>query len=99
MHSDRPTLRAVILDFGSVNNIDITAIQQLIDVRNQLDRYTSPEKVEWHFACIKNRWTKRALANAGFGNPAMDEEPFHRWKAIFSVAEIGGPDSAAAAAE
>lgn len=98
-HSDRPTLKAVILDFSSVNNVDITSIQQLIDVRNQLDTYASPSVVDWHFTSINNRWTKRALVAAGFGYPTPEEEGSHRWKPIFSVAEIGGPDSAAAAAE
>ncbi|KAI5861835.1 putative sulfate permease [Durotheca rogersii] len=95
-----PTLKAVILDFSSVNNVDVTSVQQLIDVRNQLDRYTAPDVVDWHFACISNRWTKRALVSAGFGYPTPRPDGLHsRWKSIFSVAEIGGSDSAAAAAE
>lgn len=95
----RPTLKAIILDFSSVNNIDLTSVQNLIDVRNQLDRYTSPERVQWHLACINNRWTKRALAAAGFGYPSYDDDEFTRWKPIFSVAELGGSSSAAANAE
>lgn len=98
-HDDRPTLKAIILDFSSVNNVDITSVQQLIDVRNQLDRYAAPDIVDWHFACINNRWTKRALVSAGFGYPSEGNELQHRWKPIFSVAEIGGSDSAASAAE
>lgn len=95
-----PTLKAVILDFSSVNNIDITSVQQLIDVRNQLDRYASPDVVDWHVACISNRWTKRALVSAGFGYPsALPDGQIRRWKSIFSVAEIGGEQSAAEAAE
>ncbi|KAL2264393.1 hypothetical protein VTK26DRAFT_4861 [Humicola hyalothermophila] len=95
-----PTLKAIILDFSSVNHVDITSVQQLIDVRNQLDRYASPEVVDWHIACISNRWAKRALAAAGFGYPtARPDVPHVRWKSIFSVAEIGGSESAAAAAE
>lgn len=97
--SHLPTLKAIILDFSSVNNVDVTSVQNLIDVRNQLDRYTSPESVQWHCACINNRWTKRALASAGFGYPTAPQEEYHRWKPIFSVAEIGGSSSAAAAAE
>ena len=65
----RPTLKAIILDFSSVNNVDITSVQHLIDVRNQLDHYAAPDVVDWHFACVHNRWTKRALAAAGFGLP------------------------------
>lgn len=97
--NDLPTLKAIILDFSSVNNVDITSIQNLIDVRNQLDRYAAPDAVQWHAACINNRWTKRALVSAGFGYPTLPAEEFHRWKPIFSVAEIGGSSSAAAAAE
>ncbi|KAH8602580.1 putative sulfate permease 2 [Bisporella sp. PMI_857] len=100
-HSDRPTLNAIILDFSSVNNIDVTSVQQLIDVRNQLDKYTAPSTVDWHFANINNRWTKRALVAAGFGYPTVSqtEGSVSRWKPIFSVSEIGGAESAAAFAE
>jgi sodium-independent sulfate anion transporter 11 len=98
---DRPTLKAIILDFSSVNNVDLTSVQNLIDVRNQLDKYAAPDTVDWHFCNINNRWTKRALAAAGFGyyTPEPDASGAHRWKPVFSVAEIGGSDSAAAAAE
>ena len=98
---DRPTLKAIILDFSSVNNVDITSVQHLIDIRNQLDRYAAPNTVDWHLACINNRWTKRALASAGFGfpTPQGDASALERWKPIFSVAELGGQNSAAAAAE
>jgi sodium-independent sulfate anion transporter 11 len=98
---NRPTLKAIVLDFSSVNNVDLTSIQNLIDVRNQLDKYAAPDTVDWHFCNINNRWTKRALAAAGFGyyTPEPDASGVHRWKPVFSVAEIGGGDSAAAAAE
>jgi sodium-independent sulfate anion transporter 11 len=102
LDDNHPTLKAIILDFSSVNNVDVTSVQILIDVRNQLDRYASPETVEWHFASINNRWTKRALASAGFGYPAtahQEGELWHRWKPVFSVAELGGFDSAAGYAE
>ncbi|KAK3671281.1 hypothetical protein LTR78_008916 [Recurvomyces mirabilis] len=96
----RPTLKAIILDFSSVNNVDITSVQHLIDVRNQLDRYSQPERVQWHFACINNRWTKRALVSAGFGYPSPDDQDtgFHAWKPVFSVANIGGAAADAEAA-
>jgi sodium-independent sulfate anion transporter 11 len=99
-HPERPTLKAIILDFSSINNVDITSVQQLIDVRNQLDKYTSPSVVDWHFTSINNRWTKRALVSAGFGYPTLSGvSSSSRWKPIFSITEIGGADSAAAAAE
>ena len=76
-------------------------MQHLIDVRNQLDKYAAPSTVDWHLACINNRWTKRALASAGFGylTPSNSEAGFERWKPIFSVAEIGGSTSAAEVAQ
>ncbi len=96
----RPTLKAIILDFSSVNYLDITSVQTLIDVRNQLDRYASPDIVDWHIAAVNNRWSKRALVSAGFGYPTdVQDDPHQRWKSIFSVADIGGRDSAAAQAE
>ncbi|KAI0409588.1 sulfate permease [Xylaria palmicola] len=99
-NTDLPALKAIILDFSSVNNVDVTSTQMLIDVRNQLDRYATPDVVDWHIACINNRWTKRALVSAGFGYPAVREDGAHsRWKSIFSIAEIGGSESAAAVAE
>lgn len=99
--ANRTPLKAIILDFSSVNNVDITSVQQLIDVRNQLDRYTTPTVVDWHFSSINNRWTKRALVAAGFGYPSVTtgDGTVSRWKPLFSVAELGGSDSAAAAAE
>jgi solute carrier family 26 (sodium-independent sulfate anion transporter), member 11 len=90
----KPTLKAIILDFSSVNNVDLTSVQNLIDVRNQLDRYTAPEKVQWHFAHINNRWTKRALTSAGFGYATPEDEGFHRWKPLFSVADMGSQSAA-----
>ncbi|KAK4228843.1 sulfate transporter family-domain-containing protein [Podospora fimiseda] len=63
----RPTLRAIILDFSAVNNIDVTSSQALVDIRHQFNRYSEPNIVEWHFAGVSNRWTKRALVASGFG--------------------------------
>ncbi|KAF6817762.1 sulfate permease [Colletotrichum sojae] len=93
MDDARPILRAVVLDCSAVNNIDVTSIQGLIDVRNQLDHYAEPEVVEWHFANVNNRWTRRALAAAGFGFPSIKDETIGRWKPIYSFAPI---DSASA---
>lgn len=89
LDDSRPILRAIVLDCASVNNVDVTSIQGLIDVRNQLDRYADPEIVEWHFANVNNRWTRRALAAAGFGYPSIrDAEYLGRWRPIFSVAAV-----------
>lgn len=81
-----PTLKAVILDCSSVNFVDVTSVQALIDVRNELDRYASPDHVDWHFASIGNRWSKRALISAGFGFPTeYQDAPEQRWRGIFSI--------------
>ncbi|KAI9834820.1 MAG: Sulfate permease 2 [Thelocarpon superellum] len=92
---DYPTLQSIILDFSSVNHVDVTSIQHLVDVRNELDRWAAPDSLEWHIACISNRWTRRALVHAGFGYPTPDSPQYHRWKPVFSVAEMGGVNSAA----
>ena len=94
-HDDnRPILHAIVLDFSAVNNVDVTSIQGLIDVRAQLDRYAAPESVEWHFASINNRWTKRALTTAGFGY--IDRERFAaraHWNPVYSFAPLDTPEA------
>ncbi|KAJ1799180.1 hypothetical protein LPJ59_002007 [Coemansia sp. RSA 2399] len=76
-----PLLRAVILDFTGVSNVDITSIQNLIDVRKQLDCY-SDNDVVWHFSGVGSPWVRRALVAGGFGSsdPAMHT--------VFSVANV-----------
>lgn len=64
----------MVLDFGPVSFVDATSVQALIDARRQLDRHAAPEAVEWHFANIADRWTKRALVANGFGFPNNDDE-------------------------
>lgn len=82
-----PYLRAVVLDFSAVNNLDITCVQGLIDMRNSLDSYSAPDTVEWHFANVHNRWSRRALAIAGFGYPtAKNPEALEKWMPIYSIA-------------
>ncbi|EAQ87322.1 hypothetical protein CHGG_03941 [Chaetomium globosum CBS 148.51] len=96
----RPTLRAVILDFTGVNALDVTAAQALIDLRNQFNRYAAPDHVEWHFAGVSNRWTKRALVASGFGTdsrrnrvivgsaPSSDDKS--ELEPLIGAAETGG---------
>ncbi|KAF2866440.1 sulfate permease 2 [Massariosphaeria phaeospora] len=81
-----PVLRAIILDFSAVNSIDIQTIQGLIDLRNGLDKYATPAIVEWHFAGVHNRWTRRALAISGFGYPATDNaDAIGNWCPAYTV--------------
>lgn len=89
LEDHRPTLRAIVLDFSAVNNVDVTSVQGLIDVRAQLDRYAAPDRVEWHFASINSRWTKRALTTAGFGY--LDRDRFaarSHWNPVYSFAPL-----------
>ena len=85
----RPILHAIILDCSSVNHIDVTSVQGLLDTRNVLNIHTYPEAAEWHFANLNNRWTRRALTAAGFGYPSTEQlDVSAHWNPIFSVAEI-----------
>lgn len=89
LNDNRPLLRAIILDFSSVNHVDVTSIQGLVDVRNQLDRYAAPEMVEWHFAAINSRWTKRGLTSAGFGYISTDRvRARSHWTPVYSFAAV-----------
>jgi sodium-independent sulfate anion transporter 11 len=85
---NRPHLKAIILDFSSVNRVDLTSIQNLIDIRTVLDRYAAPRAVQWHFACIQSRWIKRAIVTAKFGYPSFGDDGLPtKWKSIFPVAD------------
>ncbi|UJR07188.1 hypothetical protein I4U23_011476 [Adineta vaga] len=64
---NRPFLHAIILDFTGVSHIDVTALQNLVDIRQQLDDYANWE-VHWHFVGLANSWVKRALIARGFGS-------------------------------
>jgi solute carrier family 26 (sodium-independent sulfate anion transporter), member 11 len=90
----RPTLKAIIIDCSSVDNLDLTSIQYLINVRNLLDRHAAPDTVQWHFASVFNPWAKRALAAAGFGYPSFETEDgrLQHFKPIYSLAEMTQAD-------
>jgi sodium-independent sulfate anion transporter 11 len=96
LESIKPLLEAIVLDFSTVDNVDLTSIQDLIDMRNVLDKHAAPHAVQWHFACVHNVWSKRALAAAGFGYPSFetaDGRPQH-FKSIYSLAEKSQADTA-----
>lgn len=90
LEDDRPILRAIILDFSSVNNLDVTSVQGLVDVRHQLDRYAAPEYVEWHFASVYSRWAKRALTANGFGYATTERVNARaHWSPVLSYTASG----------
>ena len=68
-------------------------MQNLIDVRTQLDRYVAPDTVEWHFTSIRSRWTKHALTAAGFGFSCdiegdYDSKKQAGWTPVYSAASV-----------
>ncbi|CAF1206192.1 unnamed protein product [Adineta ricciae] len=77
-NDSRPRLHALILDFTGVPHVDITGVQNLVDVRRQLDVYADWH-VNWHFVGLSNPWIKRALISAGFGSS-------NNGRNVFSVA-------------
>ncbi|KAI1652612.1 sulfate permease [Daldinia decipiens] len=84
----KPTLKALVFDFSTVSNIDADAINGLIVLRKQLERWSSPETVQLHFASVDDRWVRRALAVAGFGYPRGRElEAPTPWNQVFSLAK------------
>ncbi|KIY67713.1 sulfate permease [Cylindrobasidium torrendii FP15055 ss-10] len=66
LNQSLPILHAVVMDFSSISQIDTTAIQSLIDARNEIERWTDGP-VEFHFATILSPWIRRALVAGGFG--------------------------------
>ncbi|WYZ45019.1 hypothetical protein EsH8_VIII_000335 [Colletotrichum jinshuiense] len=86
----KPLLRAVVLDCSAVNNMDSGAVEGLMDLRNQLDRWAAPDPVEWHFAGLRNRWSRRALSVSGFGCPTTTTGQLAGWEPVFSLADLAG---------
>jgi sodium-independent sulfate anion transporter 11 len=83
----KPILYAVVLDFTSVSNIDTTAVQNLIDVRWEIERWADRE-VAFHFCHITSPWIRRGLIAGGFGI-AQDER--RRAGIPIEIAPIVGP--------
>ncbi|KAI8962734.1 sulfate permease [Daldinia sp. FL1419] len=84
----KPTLKAVIFDFSTVDNIDTGAVDGLVALHKQLERWSSPETVEFHFASVDDRWVRRALIEAGFGYPREGglQAPI-QWNPVFTLAK------------
>ncbi|KAI9193633.1 sulfate transporter family-domain-containing protein [Polychytrium aggregatum] len=52
LSGERPILRSLVVDLSSVNFVDATGIQALIDLRHELDRYAG-HNVAIHFSRVK----------------------------------------------
>jgi sodium-independent sulfate anion transporter 11 len=61
-----PRLHALILDFASVNHLDSSGLQAIVDAQNTLNRY-SGHHVEFHFVNIVHPGIRRCLIVANFG--------------------------------
>lgn len=61
-----PRLHALILDFASVNRLDSSGLQAIVDAQNTLNRY-SGHHVEFHFVNILHPAIRRCLIVAQFG--------------------------------
>jgi len=68
----KPLLRAVVFDFASVSQLDTTAVQNLVDVRKDLERFADGP-VEFHFAHIVSPWVRRALLAGDFGIGSLED--------------------------
>jgi len=84
----KPRLRAVVLDFQAVANLDTTGVQNLIDTRREVEKWAD-RKIEFHFTGILSPWIRRALIAGGFGR-GQD-----RSGGIIEVAPVVPPHDAA----
>ncbi|ORX50911.1 hypothetical protein DM01DRAFT_1384645 [Hesseltinella vesiculosa] len=66
-----PILKALVLDFASVNRLDSTALQCLENLKNNVEAYAG-QSVEWHFTGLQHHpQVRRDLVNFGFGGTTM----------------------------
>lgn len=86
-----PLLHALILDFASVNRLDSSGLQAIVDAQNTLNRY-SGHHVEFHFVNILHPCIRRCLIVAQFG---AQPRPGNGRKEILPVvpASRDGPQS------
>ncbi|KAL7411309.1 sulfate permease [Mrakia frigida] len=59
-------IRAVVLDFQAVANLDTTGVQNLVDTRKEIERFADGP-VSFHFSGIISPWVQRGLLAGGFG--------------------------------
>ena len=83
----KPLLRAVILDFGGVANIDTTGVQNLIDTRKEVEKWAD-RTIPFHFCGIRSPWIRRALIAGGFGRKVQRSHPAVE---VAPVVVVGSP--------
>ncbi|CAF1120009.1 unnamed protein product [Didymodactylos carnosus] len=62
----KPLLKAIVIDFAAVANIDSTGIQCITDVRQIVDRWAN-RYIYWHFVNVHSPEVRRILVRLGFG--------------------------------
>jgi high affinity sulfate transporter 1 len=71
-----PRLHAVIIDFASVNRLDSSGLQAIVDAQNALNRYAG-QHVEFHFSNILHPAIRRSLIVSGFADQPTGDEQAH----------------------
>ncbi|KAI0085466.1 sulfate permease [Irpex rosettiformis] len=93
-NAKKPDLRAIVLDFSTVSQVDTTAIQALIDTRTELEKWAN-HPVEFHFATVLSPWIRRALVAGGFGIGREGRTPVEIASVVHygDVRDITNPDN------
>lgn len=64
--TSNPQLEYLLLDFGSVHRMDVTAMHVFSSLKMAVEKY-SGRQVEWHFCGIPNERVREFLVRTGFG--------------------------------
>lgn len=75
------------------SQIDTTAVQALIDTRNEVERWAD-HPVEFHFATVLSPWIRRALVAGGFGIGAPATRAHPELVQVVSYGDVRGPAQA-----
>ncbi|CEP15938.1 hypothetical protein [Parasitella parasitica] len=62
-----PRLHALVIDFASVNRLDSSGLQAIVDAQTALNRYAG-QHVEFHFSNILHPAIRRSLIVSGFAD-------------------------------
>ncbi|KAJ3324359.1 hypothetical protein HDU76_013439 [Blyttiomyces sp. JEL0837] len=74
---ERPHLRAVVLDFSAVNQIDYTGLQTLLDVKEDLERFAGG-RIPFHFAHVRQHQLRILWDLPTLGSATVDATPGER---------------------
>ncbi|KAK7023763.1 sulfate permease [Favolaschia claudopus] len=92
-NDSRPDLRAIVIDLSAISHIDVTAVQSLIDTRNEVERWAD-HSVEFHFATLLSPWIRRALIAGGFGTGIPSSQVPREIAQVVPYRELQGGNTA-----